>query len=557
MNSELFPQSQTEAETSFNYKSWRENFIALVLRIVCVVGVGLLLLNWATTPDNDRIMFIGLISILVLVTILPAQYALRASVLLIMILVVGLNSILAWGPWLDGSVFFIAAIALASLLFDQRIDILILLGSIIVTAVIGTMQQLGTFQLSASNLPVTTTTDWVAYVIDYSAPSLILIIAIAQFKDAFARVISQMQNALQTLKIERTRLEDRVRERTEELNSQTDQLRTSTNVARIVAEIQDIPTLIETVTKLISEQFGYYHVGLYILDDQKTTAFLQAASSAIGKQLIGQGLHIEADRRNAMNLAIHQNRPNISSDTGSDGFVRDPQFPLTRSRMILPLSVRGNVIGVLDLHSDQPQAFGAQDAEILKTLSDLVAISFDNVRLINETRNLIGQLEINTSFQSQKTWSKLTSRHKPAYQYTPAGVRPVFSSEKKDSENGLRVPLKLYGHSIGTIKLVRKGALAEWSDRERVLVEKIADQVALALENSRLVDEAQKNSMRDQMIANISSRIRETLDVESVIRTATTELRRVFDLKETEISIGTNQAEPASTKKNTNSIRSK
>ena len=557
MNSELFPQDQNEAASSFNYKSWRESFITLVLRIVCVVGIGLLLLNWATTPDNDRIMFIGLISILVLVTILPVQYLLRSSVLLIMIFVVGLNSILAWGPWLDGSVFFIAAIVLASLLFDQRIDILFLLGTIIVTAVIGTMQQLGTYQLSAPNLPVTTTTDWIAYVIDYSAPSLILIIAIVQFKDAFARVISQMQSALQTLKLERVRLEDRVRERTEELNSQTDQLRTSTNVARIVAEIQDIPTLIETVTKLISDQFGYYHVGLYILDDQKTTAFLQAASSAMGKQLIGQGLHVDADKRNAMNLAIHQNRPNISSDTGSDGFVKDPQFPLTRSRMILPLSVRSNIIGVLDLHSDQPQAFGAQDAEILKTLSDLIAISFDNVRLINEAKNLVSQLEINTSFQSHKTWSKLTSRHKPAYQYTPAGVRPVFSSEKKDGEIGLRVPLKLYGHSIGSIKLVRKGSPTEWSDRERVLVEKIADQVALALENSRLVDEAQKNSMRDQMIANISSRIRETLDVESVIRTATTELRRVFDLKEAEISIGTNQAEPASTKKNTNSIRSK
>ena len=91
---------------------------------------------------------------------------------------------------------------------------------------------------------------------------------------------------------------------------------------------------------------------------------------------------------------------------------------------------------------------------------------------------------------------------------------------------------------LATSYLKRKGATNTWSERERVLVEKVANQVALALENSRLVDETQKNAMRDQVIANISARVRETLDVESVLRTATTELRRVFDLKEAEISIG-------------------
>ena len=103
----------------------------------------------------------------------------------------------------------------------------------------------------------------------------------------------------------------------------------------------------------------------------------------------------------------------------------------------------------------------------------------------------------------------------------------------------------------------RKGYATEWSERERALVEKIADQVALALENSRLVDEAQKSALRDQMIANISTRVRETLDVESVVRTAATELRRVFDLKEAEISIGSPQAEARPVRKNTGTLRLK
>jgi len=224
--------------------------------------------------------------------------------------------------------------------------------------------------------------------------------------------------------------------------------------------------------------------------------------------------------------------------------------------VLLPLAVRSEVIGVLDGHTDQSRAFTAQDAEVLQTLSGLIAISIDNVRLINETKILISQLETNTSFQTQQIWQKLTSRHTPAYQYTPAGVRPLFAPVKKETNDGLKIPLLLHGQTIGIIKLLRKGNTSSWSERERNLIEKIADQVALALENSRLVDEAQKSALRDQMIANISSRVRETLDIESVARTAATELRRVFDLKEAEISIGSLQA-PQPAKKHTSSLRLK
>ena len=546
-------QSPNADSTAGNYKGWRDEFILIVLRITCVIGLALILFNWGTTPPNDRVLFIVLYAVLLLVTLIPTRYLIRATALLILIFVVGANSILGWGPWLDGSIFFVTCVALASLLFEQRVDIFVLAASILTVITIAIFQQLGLYNLSASNLPATTSTDWGAYLIDFSLPSIILMVAINQFKGAFDRVVNQMQTKFQNLISERSQLEERIGEQTEALNSQTVQIRTSTHVAGIVSEIQDIPTLIETVTTQISEQFGFYHVGLYILDDQKKTAFLQAASSANGKQLVGKGFRVEPDRRNPISLVVQQNRPVLSSYTEDGHFVRDANFPLTRSRMILPLAVRGNVIGILDIHSDQEKTFNDQDAGLLKTLSDLIAISFDNVRLNNETKKMLHQLEVNTSFQANETWTKFTSRHKPGYQYTPAGVRPLFSSERKNNGDGLRVPLTLYGQNIGTIKLIRKSGATDWSDRERALVEKIADQVALALENSRLVDEAQKNALRDQMIATVSTRVRETLDVESVIRTATTELRKVFDLKEAEISIGSGLAESAPARKKTSS----
>jgi GAF domain-containing protein len=549
--------SSLQSAPAFDYRNWREYFIVTILRIASVLGVALIAISFPTATTTDRILFPILYLALLVITILRVNYSIRAFALLFMVFTIGVNSILAWGPWIDGSVFFIAFIALSALLFDQRVDIVALSISIFTFILIAALQQLGIYQFRATNVPVTSPIDWISYTIDFSVISVVLIIAIDQFKREFANLVRDMQNTFKTITTERAQLEDRVRERTDEFESRAAQLRSSAGISRTIAEMQDISELMEATTKLTSDQFGYYHVGLYLLDERKKTAFLQAASSASGKQLVGQGFRVEPDRLNLINLVVENNRPYIASDIDSINFVRDTNFPLTRSRMILPLTVRNNVIGILDMHSEQPQLFSMQDAEVLQTLADLVAISIDNVRLINETKNLVHQLEANTSAQTRETWTKFTSRHKPAYQYTPAGVRPLFTSNKQDDLNGLRVPLVLHGQNIGNIVLKRKGAAATWSERERILVEKVANQVALALENSRLVDETQKNALRDQMIANISARVRETLDVESVLRTATTELRRVFDLKEAEISIGTSQAENTPSRKNTSSLRLK
>jgi GAF domain-containing protein len=543
-----------------NYTAWRERFILSILRIASVLGIALIVFAFLSgTTNSSRVIYVSIYVVLLALTLLPIPYLVRGYTLLVIGYAFGLNAFLDWGPFIDGSLFLLVTITLAALLFDSQVDILAYALSMTTILVLAALDLFGLFTPFSPRAPLPNALDWMIAVLEFSLVGLALLVAIQQFKREFASLASQMQQIVETLVAEGTKLEDRVQERTGELETKTFQLRATTSIARNVAEIQNVPDLLDMVVNSAAEQFGYYHIGLYLFDDRRKNAFLQASSSAAGKQFIGQGFRVEHDRRNAINLVAEQKRPYISSDTGAGIFNRDPNFPLTRSRMVLPLSVRGEVIGVLDMHSDQPQGFSPDDAEVIQTLADLAAISLDNVRLIDETRTLLQQLGAFTASQTSETWSKFTSRHTSAYQYTPAGVRPIFSPPREDDHNNgdrsLRVPLILHGQNIGSIKLRRKGTTISWSERERELTEKIAEQVALALENSRLVDEAQKNAQRDQMIANISSRVRETLDVESVIRTAATELRKVFDLKEAEISIGAPQAEPARIRRNTSSLR--
>lgn len=530
---------------SFDLKEWRERFIRIVLRIAAVLGVVMIGVSFPTASFTDRILFISMYLILLSITLLPAPYIARAYVFLSMIAIVGVNAIIAWGPWADGSLFLLATVVLASLLLDNKTEVAVLVSSVVFMVVLAAMDRQGSFQLAAPGAPEASAASWGVYLTDFTIAGVVIITAANMLKTAFANVVLQMQQAFQSLNAERRQLEEKVQERTGELEIRMTQLRASTVTARAIAETQEINELLKKAAELISERFNYYHVGIFILDEQRRNAYLQSASSDAGKLLLGQSFRIEPDRKNPLAAAVEGKKAVIHSDLDKSNFVRDANFPLTRSRMILPLSVRGNLLGVIDIHSDQPRAFTVEGAEILQTLADLIAISFDNVRLLDETRNLLTQLEANTSYQTQQTWSKFTSRQRAAYLYTPVGVRPIFSPERKkaDDGNGLYVPVVLHGREIGRINLKkRKSASNEWTERERDLVEKISVQVALALENSRLVDEAQKNALRNQMIANFSTYVRETLDVEAVIRTAATELRKVFDLKEAEILIGPAQS---------------
>jgi len=322
----------------FSARGWREKFILAILRIACVAGIALIAFSYSTATVNDRILFISLYVVLLAVSIPPVPYNIRAYALLAMSFAIGLNAILAVGPWVDGSLFLLLFIVLSALLLENNIDIYALIVSIITIVSVATLQQLGVYKLTNTRIPPTLFFDWLVYSGDFLAAGITIVIAIRLFKNESARVIHQIQAVHNALASERTQLEKRVQERTEELETRTAQLRSSTTVARIVAEIQNISELMDAVTKLTSEQFGYYHVGLYLLDENKRNAFLQAASSPDGKQMVGQGFRIEPDRRNAMYFVVEQNRSYIASDIGNVNFTREVSFPLTRSRMMLPYS---------------------------------------------------------------------------------------------------------------------------------------------------------------------------------------------------------------------------
>ena len=335
-------------------------------------------------------------------------------------------------------------------------------------------------------------------------------------------------------------LEERVSKRTEDLEYRAVQLQAAAQVAQDALTVQDVSTLLTNVAQLITERFSYYHTGIFLLDDKKEFAILQAASSEGGKRMLKQGHQLRVGSEGIVGTTAVARRPHIALDVGQDAvFFDNPDLPQTRSEIALPLLIKEDVIGILDIQSTESQAFAQQDVEIMLTLANQIALAIQNARLSEEAQVNIAQLEAYAAEQTQIVWGEHLEHQSHGFLYTPLGIKPL-TSEQNFSSSGKSdqisdAPIMLRGRKIGNIVLKR--STRQWTKKEQALISDVSDQVALAIENSRLVSETRDQANRDQLVTEFSSKIRETLDMDTVVKTALVEMKKTFGLDEAEVRL--------------------
>ena len=350
--------------------------------------------------------------------------------------------------------------------------------------------------------------------------------------DTFQDVTGQLRDTM-------NRLEERVDERTKYLENRAEQLQTATQVAQEVLVFRNANELLENASQLISDKFSFYHTGIFLLDKQKEYAILQAAASDGGKKMLERGHQLRVGDGSVVGDAVASKRPRIALDVGPDPvYFNNPDLPATHSEMALPLLSQGEVLGVLDIQSADTQAFDQQDIETFQTLANQLGLALQNARLLEEAQESVALLETFAGEQTQSAWKTHFKGQTHGFLYTPLRTKRVkkdrgFSSEK----TGVRteIPISLRGKTVGKIALKRP--LKQWSNKEKTLISDVAEQVGLAIENSRLVDETREQANRDQLISEFSTKLRETLDMNTVVKTAIEEMREIFKLKELEVRL--------------------
>ena len=355
-------------------------------------------------------------------------------------------------------------------------------------------------------------------------------------------------------------MELQVSERTRELQTRSSQFEATSAVAREAAAIRDMEKLLNNTTELISQHFGFYHAGIFLLDPQQRYAILQAANSEGGKRMLARGHKLGVGRTGVVGRVAQTGLPRIALDVGADQFYFDnPDLPDTRSEIALPLKVGGRVIGVLDVQSKKPEAFSDADTEVLQVMADQIALAIENARHIEETQQTVEELQNLYSEYTTLDWQRYLSPQIKAYHYdqtrvTPigpkdidieaAGHNQVTIEETKNGAQRLVIPILLRGHALGTIILRKDPQEPPWSKDDRDLAEEISAQIAVSLENARLLDEARKRVRHQQTVGEISTQIARSPQIETILRNTVRELGKLPQVDDVSIFIGdTNDSE--------------
>jgi GAF domain-containing protein len=385
-------------------------------------------------------------------------------------------------------------------------------------------------------------TDAIILIIAYPTSAMLLWLMMRQFNQLVreARQNEQRQiEANRELRVLQTGLEGRVEERTRELNSRTDQLEAAGFVARRVAEIVDLETLLNEVVRLISERFNFYHAAIYLADPGQRYVELHAASSAGGRRLIDRGHRLAIGRQGMVGNVAHTRRGKVALDTGNDAFFApNPELPQTRSEMALPLVVREQLIGVLDIQSAEPAAFTPADTSTFQTMADQVALAIENARLIQRSQSALKRIEADMAQSTLGAWKELSAERPNVYENIPLGLKSGRRSASRDDAARLTVPLNLRGQKIGDLVLSKGGASTQWTGKERDMVSAIALQLGVALESARALEESQRSAVRERTIGEITGQFTRALDMDALLQMAVRELQSLPNVAEVSVFVG-------------------
>ncbi len=370
--------------------------------------------------------------------------------------------------------------------------------------------------------------------------------------DEIGVLTAAFQKMLTELRALYANLEQQVAERTAELSQQAQELEASNQlnarraaqlaaaaqVARAVASTLDPDQLLEQVVHLIAEQFGYYHAGIFLLDENGEWAVLRAANSEGGKRMLARGHRLAVGRQGIVGETTFTGQPHIALDVGEDALYFDnPDLPETRSEIALPLIARGEIIGALDVQSKRPGAFDEQDIHILGTLADQIATALDNARLFRASQNALEQLRTIQRQYAQAGWQEYTAT--TGASYVEYRREEAGSSGDDGPPPTLEIPITLRGAVIGKLGLQSDRPDRQWSADEIALAHAVADQIGQAMEAARLLHDTRRLAQREQLVAQIADRIRAAPTIDRMLQVAVQETRRILGATYGVVRLGT------------------
>jgi PAS domain S-box-containing protein len=376
------------------------------------------------------------------------------------------------------------------------------------------------------------------------------------------------------------------------LQHRSNQLQTAAEVSKSASTLLDPEELMNQTVNLIQERFNFYYVGLFLVDEAGEYTVLRAGTGEAGRQMLEAGHRLAIGGQSMIGWSVANAQARIALDVGKEAIRFDnPLLPETHSEMALPLVSRGQCIGALTVQSTQEATFSEEDIAILQSMSDHLAIALENARLYEEERRRVIQLELISGI-TQKIASilgvdellrQVVHLIGDTFSYYYTGIllveagsdelimragngpfdealigrlrlkigregitgwvahsgepllvndisrEPRYYSveESRDTKSELAVPIKLKGEIIGVLDL-QSVELDAFNEDDIFILQTLADQIAVAVENAELYEAEQKRRNIAETLRQASTILNSTLELNEVLELILQQLRQVI-----------------------------
>jgi len=325
----------------------------------------------------------------------------------------------------------------------------------------------------------------------------------------------------------------------------------------------DRDTLFGKIIQHSMALFGADSVGIWMPVEGEALELMAAVGEVqaqrIGQRLSkGEGLSGKVlDTGRALRVEDYQ------AWTGHAESFKDASI---QAALSVPMIGQGRVVGVLALTRAQVgQPFSVDDERIMQLLAAQAASALTNTDLAEEQRRTLEELDTINRRLTGEAWTKQLERTAggvqlinyarrgqhtagpdwlPEVEMAVMSKKPVAWSQREGQSGGspfqaaLAAPIVLRGEVIGALQVGEAGQARAWSTDEMNFIQAVADQVALAVENARLLEQTENRAQRERIITEISSKLFSANDLSGVLRTASEELGRVLRVARVETKVG-------------------
>jgi GAF domain-containing protein len=208
------------------------------------------------------------------------------------------------------------------------------------------------------------------------------------------------------------------------------------------------------------------------------------------------------------------------------------------------------------VQSEEEAAFSDQEIAVLQTMADQLAVAIENARLFEQTQAALAEVEATHRSYLRHRWQDyleqqemlwrnqvvsdqtLTSALAESPAPTIESGQVLAGSGAGEEGAGLTIPIVLRGQAIGVLGLEDPQGTREWSEEDQILAEAVSQQLALALENARLLEETQRSAARERVVREITDEMRRATDMDGLMQTAVREMAAALGTSSAFVQLG-------------------